>query len=92
MTERVRDLIRLYESCPLGMSPQRFYAKYPVTYRQIAYICNRSTSTVARWFSRRNRRQPTASDLRHLALADLLLEYYEEIPQVWRERLCLNRI
>jgi hypothetical protein len=91
MSERVRHLIHLYSYSPLGMTPLSFYIKYPVTYEQIALICKCEPITVGRWFSERNLSQPTANDLRNLALADLLLEYYEEIPEVWLNRLCLNR-
>ena len=49
----------------------------------------RSDSTVQGWFKRgKNRRFPTAVDLRHLAVMDFLLEHFEEIPDVLANLLC----
>lgn len=91
MSDRVRYLIDLYIDSPLSMTPQSFYRKYPVTYEHMALICSRSSNTVARWFSHDERFEPNQKDLRHLAEVDLLLEYYEEIPEIWLNRLCLKR-
>ncbi len=88
--EREQKLIQLYTYCQLGMTPQRFYAKWDVDHMVIADICSRSISTVRRWFSRgKTRRHPQPNDLRHLALMDFLLEHYEEIPEELRTLLCL---
>ena len=81
LTERELTLIAIYSYCQLKMTPQEFYAKWDVTYPQIAVICHRSLSTVRRWFKRGdNYYPPTHSDLCHLALMDFLLEHFEEIP------------
>ncbi|NER45198.1 MAG: helix-turn-helix domain-containing protein [Symploca sp. SIO1A3] len=88
MTQREQEIIKLYSYCQLGMTPQRFYAKWQVNQDRIAMICSRSISTVRRWFSRgRNYRRPMSNDLRHLALMDFLLEHFEEIPQELRNLL-----
>ena len=89
LTERERDLIELYSRCQLGITPRRFYAKWSVSYEQIAAICSRSISTVRRWFRRDcNYRRPTKADLRHLALMDFLLEHFDEIPTELFDLLC----
>ena len=91
LTNRERKLIAVYSQCQLGMTPTQFYAKWGVSYEEIAFICSRSDSTVRGWFKRgKNRRFPNANDLRHLALMDFLLEHFEEMPpELWR-RLCLS--
>ncbi|MGD2184403.1 helix-turn-helix domain-containing protein [Lusitaniella coriacea] len=87
--ERELDLIALYSQCELGMTPQKFYAKWGVSYEQMAEICSRSLSTVRGWFRRgRYYRRPTTNDLRHLALMDFLLEHFEEIPEPLWQMLC----
>ncbi|MBW4629034.1 MAG: hypothetical protein KME49_26890 [Brasilonema octagenarum HA4186-MV1] len=84
-------LISLYSHWEFGMAPTEFYAKWAVSYEQIALICSRSDSTVRGWFrDGRNRRYPTPNDMRHLALMDFLLEHFEEIPQPLVQRLCLS--
>ena len=89
LTQREQTLIELYTHCQLGMTPSQFYGKWQVSYERIAALCDRSTSTVQRWFARgRNYRPPTPADLRHLALMDFLLEHFEEIPSELFEVLC----
>ena len=89
LTDRERNLIAVYSQCQLGMTPRQFYVKWGVSYEQIAEICSRSNSTVRGWFKRgKNRRFPTAVDLRHLALMDFLLEHFEEIPEILVSLLC----
>jgi hypothetical protein len=81
---RERHLILVYSNWEFGMTPQQFYAKWGVSYEQIAVICSRSDSTVRRWF--RNESQPKRNDLFHLGFMDFLLEHFEEIPKnilVW---------
>ncbi|MEJ6479951.1 helix-turn-helix domain-containing protein [Nostoc punctiforme UO1] len=91
LQEREQNLIDLYSHCQLGMTPNKFYAKWDVNHEAIARICSRSLSTVRRWFSKgRNYRRPMPSDLRHLALMDLLLEGFEEIPEGLLNKLCLS--
>ncbi|MBP0016055.1 MAG: helix-turn-helix domain-containing protein [Cyanobacteria bacterium SBLK] len=79
LTARELDLLSRYCQCEFGMTPQAFYAKWSVTYEQIAEICvraaspeeNRSASTVRRWFARGQRyRRPTPNDLRHYKIRD----------------------
>ncbi|HAG82053.1 MAG TPA: hypothetical protein DCL61_13010 [Cyanobacteria bacterium UBA12227] len=89
LTQREQELIQLYSNCQLGMTPQRFYAKWQVSQEVLAAICSRSISTVQCWFSRgRSYRRPQQADLRHLALMDFLLEHFETIPAELVERLC----
>lgn len=89
LTEREEILIELYSYCGLGMTPQKFYSKWAVDYEHIACICDRSTKTVQRWFTRgRSHLRPTPDDLRHLAIVDFLLEHFEEIPEEIRTLLC----
>ena len=87
ITTRERHLIELYCNWEFGITPIQFYSKWGVSYEQIALICRRSDTTVRRWFTNgNNRRLPTQNDLLHLALMDLLLEHFEEIPEqmlVW---------
>jgi hypothetical protein len=91
LTDREQRLIDRYSYCQLGMTPQTFYAKWHVSQEAIAAICSRSTSTVRCWFRRgRSYRRPTASDLRHLALMDFLLEHFEQIPEDLRSALCVT--
>lgn len=90
LSERELELIKLYAYCSLGMTPQTFRVKWPLTHAQIALVCERSTTTVSLWFSKgRYRRQPRKNDLRHLALMDFLLEHYEDIPAELKDLLCL---
>ncbi|NEO30983.1 MAG: helix-turn-helix domain-containing protein [Symploca sp. SIO3C6] len=91
ITQREQKLIDLYSNCKLGMTPQQFYTKWEVTHETIAYICSRSISTVRFWFARgRSYRRPMATDLRHLALMDFLLEHFEKIPEPLLNLLCSN--
>ncbi|MEH2445872.1 MAG: helix-turn-helix domain-containing protein [Nostoc sp.] len=91
LQEREQNLIDLYSHCQLGMTPKNFYAKWDVNHEAIARICSRSLSTVRRWFSKgRNYRRPMLSDLRHLALMDLLLEGFEEIPEELLKKVCFS--
>ena len=83
--------MQLYARCQLGMTPQQFYAKWDVTQDAIALITARSKSIVSRWFSRGSSHlYPNANDLRHLALMDFLLEHFEEIPEEFKNLLCLS--
>lgn len=94
LTKREQDLIERYSYCQLGMTPKQFYAKWDVNYETIASICNRSTTTVRRWFIKGGTyTRPTSSDLRHLAVTDFLLEHFEEIPGELKDVLCpLKRV
>lgn len=91
LTAQQQTLIDLYGYCSLGMTPQQFYAKWQVTYEEMAFICSCSASRVRKWFGRgRNYRRPKSTDLRHLALMDFLLEHYQEIPPEVLNLLCLG--
>jgi hypothetical protein len=87
--QRELELIRLYANCHLGMSPRTFEAKWNVTRSQMAAICQCSLATVQRWFERgANFSPPTRYHLRYLALADLFIEHFEEIPDRLKALLC----
>lgn len=88
--EREFHLITMYSNWDFSMTPKQFYAKWGVSYEQIALICYRSDSTVRGWFKQgKNRRYPQHNDLRHLALMDFLLENFEDIPEHLRRKLFL---
>ncbi|WP_254568780.1 helix-turn-helix domain-containing protein [Oscillatoria sp. HE19RPO] len=86
--KREQRIIRSYCQCQLSMTPWEFYQKWEVTQETIAEICGRSPSQVRRWFAQTH--QPTANDMRHLALLNFLLEHHEEIPDHLRSWLCLT--
>ncbi len=89
ITQRELLLIQRYSYCQFGMTPRQFQAKWDVDYEVLALICDRSISTVRRWFIRgRYYRRPSSIDLRHLAIVDFLLEHFEEIPEPLRNALC----
>lgn len=91
ITTREQHLILLYSNWKFGITPAEFYAKWGVSYEQIALICFRSDSTVRGWFRNgKNQRYPTRNDSLHLALMDLLLEHFEEIPYEVLHWLDLN--
>lgn len=82
---REQKIILLYSSCELIMTPQEFYAKWPVTYGHLSLVCRKAESTVGKWFSTASQRKPGFNDLHHLGLVDFLLEYYEQIPEELKE-------
>jgi hypothetical protein len=89
LSPREQRLIERYSYCQLGMTPQRFYAKWQVSQEDMAAICSRSVSTVRGWFRKgRSYRRPTPVDLRHLALMDFLLDNVDQIPADLRQALC----
>ncbi len=89
LTQREQRLIEVYGYCQLGITPQQFYSKWNVNQEVIAFICSRSMSTVRGWFRRGgNYRRPRATDMRHLALMDFLLQHWEDIPEELKNRLC----
>jgi hypothetical protein len=87
--ERELNLINLYAYWELELEPQTFYAKWDVTYEQIALICGRSPATVQHWFQTgKNYHSPSKYDKRYLALRDFVLEHFEEIPAKLLDQLC----
>jgi hypothetical protein len=90
--ERELRLIELFANCRLEMTPRQFYEKWGVTYATMAHICRCDISTVNRWFRRgRNYQPPKHYHKSYLALADIVLECYEDIPESLLVRLCPNR-
>ncbi len=89
LTAHEQQLIDRYSYCQLGMTPQAFYAKWQVSQEAMAAICDRSVSTVRRWFSKdHSYRSPSPSDLRHLAIMDFLLDNFDQIPETLKNVLC----
>jgi hypothetical protein len=81
LTQRELDLIHKLANCQFAMTPREFEAKWDVTRTQMAAICNCSTGSVKRWFKHgQDYTAPNQYHLRYLAIADLILEYFDEIP------------
>jgi hypothetical protein len=90
--ERELKLIELFSNCCLEMSPMQFYSKWGVTHATMAQLCRCDAVTVSRWFQRgRNFQAPKHYHKWYLALADLVLESYEDIPEKLLNRLCPRR-
>lgn len=90
--ERELRLIEQFTNCQLKMTPRQFYSKWDVSYEIIAQLCKCDAVTVSRWFRRgRNYRPPQPYHKWYLALADLVLESYEDIPEKLLNRLCPRR-
>jgi hypothetical protein len=88
---REKRLLELFVNCRLEMTPQQFYSKWAVSYAQMAQLCRCDTVTVSRWFRRGcNYRPPRHYHKWYLALADIFLESYEDIPNSLILRLCLE--
>ncbi|WP_121969228.1 helix-turn-helix domain-containing protein [Leptolyngbya sp. BC1307] len=91
LTSHEQELINQYSYCQLGMTPQAFYAKWQVSQEEMAAICDRSVSTVRRWFHKGGSyRRPNPVDMRHLALMDFLLDHFDDIPAELRNALCAS--
>jgi len=73
------------------MTPQQFMEKWGVTQQFIAELCQCDVKTVKRWLAQ-GRNYP--SSLRchqwELALADLILEDFEGLPNNLKTLLCPN--
>ncbi|OKH53938.1 hypothetical protein NIES2101_09350 [Calothrix sp. HK-06] len=82
-------LIQRFANCQLGMTPREFEAKWDVTRAQMAALCNCSVANVKRWFEQgENFSPPTKYHMRYLALADIFLESFDEIPEQLQQRIC----
>jgi hypothetical protein len=90
--ERELRLIVRFANCRLEMTPRQFYEKWDVTYEQMSQLCRCDITTVNQWFRRGRHYQPPRHYHKwYLALADILLECYEDIPETLLHRLCLGR-
>ncbi|MBW4547431.1 MAG: helix-turn-helix domain-containing protein [Symplocastrum torsivum CPER-KK1] len=90
--ERELRLIELFANHQPEMTPRQFYSKWAVTYAQMAQLCRCDIVTVNRWFRRgRNYQPPRHYHKCYLALADIFLESYEDIPDTLLLRLCPGR-
>ena len=89
ITPRELRLIECFSSCELALTPQQMQARWQIERTQIATICNAADVTVNRWFSwGQTRQHPNPYNLQRLALADILLEFYEELPGALIARYC----
>ena len=79
--ERELQLIERLANCQLAMTPREFETKWDVTRLQMAALCGCSLGNVKRWFrTERDYTAPNHYHLRYLAIANFILEYFEEIP------------
>lgn len=91
LNEKERQLLILFSQCQLSMTPMEFWSKWDVSQEEIARICRCDVSLVSRWFSpRSNTTQPMTYHLWYLALADLFLEFYDQLPNDLQQQLCLD--
>ncbi|MEA5499198.1 helix-turn-helix transcriptional regulator [Limnoraphis robusta Tam1] len=82
LNDEQQQLIARLCAASLGISPQKFRQKWDISYQQMADICHCTPGTVQRWFERgRNYRRPSQYSCFKLAIADWLLENYQDIPQ-----------
>jgi len=81
LRERELLLIARLANCQLAMTPREFEAKWDVTRAQMATLCSCSLGHVKRWFKKdKDYIAPSQYHLRYLALADIFLENFDEIP------------
>jgi len=92
LSQRELRLIELFTNCRVEMTPWEFYSKWGVTYAQMTQLCRCDIVTVSRWFRQgRNFHPPRHYHRGYLALADIFLESYEDIPETLLSQLCLSR-
>ena len=74
----------------LALTPQQLVEKWPgITRNQIAAVCQTDLSRVNRWLSRgRSYEAPSPYFSQTLALFDIFLEYYEQLPEALKTRYC----
>jgi hypothetical protein len=75
---------------PLTLTPQQLAEKWSgITRNEIALVCQIDISRVNRWFSRgRSYEPPSNYYSQTLALFDIFLEFYEELPESLVNRYC----
>jgi hypothetical protein len=74
------------------MTPQQFLLKMASESRSDRLYLLPLNVYRPRWFRRvRNYRRPRATDMRHLALMDFLVEHYEDIPEDLLNLLCFPK-
>ena len=90
--QREIDLIEQLAQCELEMTPRQFEAKWDVDRSQIAALCHCSLGNVKRWFKTgADYSPPTKYHRRYLALADLFLEHFENLPPEIQQLICIDR-
>ena len=92
--ERERKLLeRFAYRQPLALTPQELTKKWPgINHNQIAALWQTDVSRVNRWLSRgRSCQKPSRYYLQTLALFDIFLEFYEELPESLISRYCSRK-
>lgn len=82
---RERALLRFYQDCHYGLSPQEFRRRYDLSYPELGALCQISLSTVKRLFAYPPK-TPSRDVIRTLAIVDLLLR--DQIPLTLIRQLC----
>ena len=89
--EREQQLLESFARCrPLALTPQQLLEKWPgITRNQIAELCQTDVARVNRWLSRgRSYEAPRPYYCQTLALFDIFLEFYEQLPEALKSRYC----
>ncbi|MEW6499002.1 MAG: helix-turn-helix domain-containing protein [Cyanobacteriota bacterium] len=89
--EREQNLLQRFAyRRQLALTPQQLVEKWPgITRNQIAAVCQTDLSRVNRWLSRgRSYEAPSPYYSQTLALFDIFLEYYEQLPEALKSRYC----
>lgn len=90
--QREIDLIHKLAQCELEMTPRQFEAKWDVDRSQIAALCHCSLGNVKRWFKTgSDYSPPTRYHRRYLALSDVFLEHFENLPPEIQQLICSDR-
>jgi len=78
---------------PLELTPQELTKKWSgINHNHIAALCQTDVSRVNRWLSRgRSCQKPSRYYLQTLALFDIFLEFYEELPESLISRYCSHK-
>ena len=88
--EREQQLFERFAYCQLTLTPQQLIERWPgITRNQIADVCQTDVSRVNRWLSRgRSHESPSPYYLLLLAVFDIFLEFYSQLPESLLDRYC----
>ncbi len=86
--EREQQLFERFAYCQLALTPQQLIERWPgITRNQIAEVCQTDVSRVNRWLSRgRSHESPSPYYLLLLAVFDIFLEFYSQLPESLLDR------
>jgi len=88
-SSKQRERIFSFIHAPIQINPQQFKNKWDVNSEFIAELCNCDVRTVNRWLaSDRNYTPALRCHQWELALADLILEKFEDLPAYLQQLLC----